>query len=83
MRIYSSVTARLVTPDVLDSFAVEPVNEGRRPCPPLPLAQVLHNVDALHEKCVGGGHVCGLRGNAVKFDLYRDFILPLRAYRGR
>jgi hypothetical protein len=66
----------------VDTIALE-VNEGRRPCPPLPLPQVLANVQTLHVKCVGGGHVCGLRGTAVKFDLYRDFILPLRAYRSR
>jgi hypothetical protein len=66
----------------VDNIALE-VNEGRRPCPPLPLPQVLRNVAALHVSCVGGGHVCGLRGNAVKFDLYRDFIIPMRAYRNR
>lgn len=66
----------------VDNIAVE-INEGRRPCAPLPLPQVLVNVEKLHEKCVGGGHICGLRGTAVKFDLYRDFIEPLRAYRSR
>jgi len=66
----------------MDNIALE-VNEGRRPCPPLPLPVVLKNVETLHAHCQGGGHICGLRGNAVKFDLYRDFIVPLRAYRSR
>lgn len=83
MRVYNSVNARLVTSEMLDSIAVEPVNEGRRPCAPLPLPVVLRNVESLHAECVGGGHVCGLRGNAVKFDLYRDFIVPMREYRRR
>lgn len=81
-RTHNSVNALAMDPFVLDTLSIEACNEGRRPnVKPLPLPQVLANIEKLHEKCVGGGHVCGLRGAAVKFDLHRDYVEPMRVYR--
>lgn len=52
---------------------------GRRILPPLPLVQALANVDALHATC-NGAHRCGLAEECRRFDLYRDWLAPKRAY---
>lgn len=40
-----------LAPALLELFSDPEENVGRRPLPPLPLAQVLANVDALHAAC--------------------------------
>lgn len=66
--------------EILDTFvdpATESAVDARRP---LPLAQILANLDALHANC-NGKHVCGLSRGLCRLDLALD-ILPLyRAYK--
>lgn len=57
-----------VDPQLLEQFSNEPVNEGPRKLRPLPLEQVLKNVDALHVEC-NGQHVCGLPVHLQQFNL--------------
>ena len=83
-RIHNSVSSHffklLANMDVL----VDPMSETSDddvPNKPLPLRDVLRNVDDLHANCVGGGHVCGLPARLIKFDIFRDFLVPLRVYR--
>lgn len=58
----------LLSPEYMALFNDEPVNEGRRVLPVLPLEQVLRNVEQLHSNC-NGHHVCGLPIHLQKFDL--------------
>lgn len=44
---------------------------------PLPLGQVLTNIDALHASC-NGFHACGLPAHLQTYDLY-DYLKVLRA----
>ena len=72
----------LVDPALLEAtvaaFTDEPESVGKRlNLRPLPLAQVLRNVDALHAAC-NGHHVCGLPAHLQRFDL-RDYLAHLRA----
>lgn len=81
-RIYNSVSGVKLLAS-MDAF-VDPITDtldNGVPSKPLPLADVLRNVDAFHAQCVGGGHVCGLPARLIKFDIFRDFLLPLRTYR--
>ena len=75
-----SVTGFGLLEDAIDPASVE-VNEGRLLNPaPLPLAEVLANVDALHARC-NGEHYCGLSPRLQKFDLYHDYLIRARAAR--
>jgi hypothetical protein len=58
----------LLSPAYMEQFTDEPVNEGWRLGTPLPLEQVLKNVEQLHERC-NGHHVCGLPIHLQRFDL--------------
>lgn len=83
-RIFNSVSAHFIKLVADMDSIVDPttdVIEYDSPTKPLPLSDVLHNVDTLHAQCIGGGHVCGLPARLIKFDIFRDFLVPLRTYR--
>lgn len=61
-------TEVLLSPEMMEQFTDEISNEGRRALAPLPLEQVLKNVELLHSNC-NGHHVCGLPLHLQKFDL--------------
>lgn len=71
-----------LAPALLELFPDGEENAGRRPLPPLPLAEVQANLAALHAKC-NGTHICGIPEELQRFDLYRDYLVPMRAYRQR
>jgi len=49
------------------------------PMKPLPLSDVLTNLETLHARC-NGEHVCGLPRRLQRFDL-ADYLALSRAYR--
>lgn len=65
----------------VDAIADEPASEGPRRLAPLPLPVVLANVAKLHAQCSTGDHRCGLPPQRLRFDLYRDYLVPARRYR--
>lgn len=69
----------LLSPAMMEQFTDEPSNEGRRSVAPLPLEQVLKNVEQLHSNC-NGHHVCGLPLHLQKFDL-NNYLRLVRAGR--
>lgn len=69
----------IVDPQLLEQFSDEPSNEGPRPCQPLPLEQVLKNVEQIHVQC-NGHHVCGLPVHLQTFDL-NHYLRLVRASR--
>lgn len=50
----------------------------RVPLKPLPLPDVIRNLEALHAQC-NGQHVCGLPRKLQRFDL-NDYLLLARRY---
>lgn len=74
LRTSNSISDHLVTRFAdMDRFAASASEPARAP---LPLPVVLRNIDALHTSC-NGTHVCGLT-RRFAFDLYHDYLMPLR-----
>jgi len=66
-------------PVLLEQFAAPEPEPDALSARPLPLAQVLANVDALHAGC-NGTHVCGLPRHLQTYDLV-NYLKVLRASR--
>lgn len=71
----------LLSPEYMEQFNDEPINEGPRQLAPLPLDQVIKNVEQLHSEC-NGHHVCGLPIHLQTFDLNHYLRLVRASRRG-
>jgi len=66
-------------PVLLEQFPAPEPEPDAIAARPLPLGQVLHNIDALHATC-NGLHVCGLPRHLQTYDLY-NYLKLVRASR--
>jgi hypothetical protein len=66
-------------PALLEQFPASEPEPDALAARPLPLGQVLTNIDALHGRC-NGTHVCGLPRHLQTYDLV-NYLKVLRASR--
>ena len=71
--------ATIIRVSNIDEFVDPSTEETSDVRKPLPLSQVLSNLETLHARC-NGTHVCGLSRRFQRFDL-ADYLALARAYR--